>query len=367
MRFVIAILLVFANYALMATSQEPDVLYYKDEKLSLITGWGHPSPLELYYVQNRLEYPFKMISTGNYRGHIAAWKIENNKLYLHKISVRSEDYFPSYFNVQSSDLIRDVSGNVFAGWYSGMIKGVYNYYNYNGERQAYYYFQIRNGNIVDSACFQEDEYFSILRNADNAAGTSNISNNRLIELEDQYVCFYYRLMGEDTLKTSEKDILLIGPDGLSPLLQLFDYKILSWPYNWENLFKYGAPRCRWLLRNDSLFITDISIYSGCSFSEIDVERLSLSCFFDQTEEGKPVFCSWITDAFLLKYPLTTIAKEKDDFMKSYKEKKIMVVQNGRLKKMVSLPDYFSPYTVPKNLDDEILSLIEKVYRRCVFN
>lgn len=31
-----------------ATQQVPDILHYNDLKISVSTGWGHPSPLETY-------------------------------------------------------------------------------------------------------------------------------------------------------------------------------------------------------------------------------------------------------------------------------------------------------------------------------
>lgn len=50
-----------------ATEQQSDILFYNNEKLTIDIGWGHPSPLQTYYQQNGLNYPFRMLSTANYR------------------------------------------------------------------------------------------------------------------------------------------------------------------------------------------------------------------------------------------------------------------------------------------------------------
>ena len=65
-----------------STEQEPDILNFQEQKLRLQTGWGDPSPLETYFLQNNKKSPFRMLSSANYRGFIATWKIENDKLYL---------------------------------------------------------------------------------------------------------------------------------------------------------------------------------------------------------------------------------------------------------------------------------------------
>lgn len=84
-----------------ATEQVPDYLYYKNKKLTLDTGWGHPSPLQTYYYQNYIDYPFAMLSTANYRGHVAIWEIKNDKLFLKEIRINQDTFKPEKYNVKS--------------------------------------------------------------------------------------------------------------------------------------------------------------------------------------------------------------------------------------------------------------------------
>ena len=92
-QYFIYVFLICSNM-IYATKQVPDYLNYKNKKLTLNTGWGHPSPLQAYYYQNNLEYPFTWSSTANYRGHIAIWEISDNKLFLKEIQIDKEKYKP---------------------------------------------------------------------------------------------------------------------------------------------------------------------------------------------------------------------------------------------------------------------------------
>lgn len=101
MKKLILILAILINSGLLlATEQEPDFLYYNGKELTLSTGWGHPSPLETYYSQNNIEYPFTMLSTANYRGHVAIWEISDQKLFLKEIHVEKAKYNPEKFKVK---------------------------------------------------------------------------------------------------------------------------------------------------------------------------------------------------------------------------------------------------------------------------
>ena len=79
-----AILCVLPATAL-ATGQEPDVLIYKGKTYDLFAN-----PLEDFYPdENKRPVFFRqkgyVRSTGNWRGYVATWTIENNILYLVKI------------------------------------------------------------------------------------------------------------------------------------------------------------------------------------------------------------------------------------------------------------------------------------------
>lgn len=67
-----------------ATAQSPDRIVYKGKERMLFSN-----PLEGYYSSGRKRPDFMIAplttSTGNWRGYVAMWQIENGKLYLTKI------------------------------------------------------------------------------------------------------------------------------------------------------------------------------------------------------------------------------------------------------------------------------------------
>lgn len=116
----------FLVSGVFATAQEPDVLIHKGEKKSLFTN-----PLEHFYETGKSKRPKFMIepftvSSGNWRGYVATWEIDNNKLYLREIKawlcpgsteesckkVTIESVFPGK--------VRD--GRISAEWFTGKLR-----------------------------------------------------------------------------------------------------------------------------------------------------------------------------------------------------------------------------------------------------
>lgn len=67
-----------------ATGQQPDILIYKGKTYDLFAN-----PLGSFYENEKDKPPFRVrpnvMSTGNWRGYVATWKIENGFLYLVKL------------------------------------------------------------------------------------------------------------------------------------------------------------------------------------------------------------------------------------------------------------------------------------------
>lgn len=45
-----------------ATEQFPDIIVYEGKKYELSVGWGHPSPLEVFYIRTNAQSPFQSYS-----------------------------------------------------------------------------------------------------------------------------------------------------------------------------------------------------------------------------------------------------------------------------------------------------------------
>ena len=122
--FGIALLCVLPAAAL-ATGQEPDVIIYNGKTYSLFAN-----PLEDFYKDRKKRPPFRVepnvMSTGNWRGYVATWTIENGILYLVKIDAwicrdwNAQRCRKAKLSAIFARRYRD--GKVKADWFSGELR-----------------------------------------------------------------------------------------------------------------------------------------------------------------------------------------------------------------------------------------------------
>ncbi|MBB5035478.1 hypothetical protein [Prosthecobacter vanneervenii] len=133
-----------------ATEQEDDFILYRGERCALETHWLFPAPLQAYFADGKHgEYPLKMVSTANYRGHVATYEIADGRLYLAKIEPSAmvrmvELSLPNASKktgeaavaaavkkeqARLDETLRQIfpgraaaDGRIFADWYSGQLR-----------------------------------------------------------------------------------------------------------------------------------------------------------------------------------------------------------------------------------------------------
>lgn len=119
-----AIILSFLPAVVSATAQAPDVIEYDGKKYNLFTN-----PLESYFKEDerpKFHIGPGSMSSGNWRGYVATWKIEDGTLYLVGLdSWICKDLRPE--NCKRADLrelfgekYRD--GKVKADWFTGDLR-----------------------------------------------------------------------------------------------------------------------------------------------------------------------------------------------------------------------------------------------------
>ncbi len=355
--FCILVLLVVPGMAL-ATEQVPDILHYDGHELSLSTGWGHPSPLETYYYQSRLAYPFQGHSTNNYRGHIGVWEIANGKLYLTDIQIEDiepnearrygfdfvvQSYEPNEFGVTAGNFLTADNGTVVADWFSGILDC---YLAREGSFYASYLFQVRDGNVVDTDIVTDEDYRIFYESPPTTWSEELKHKYKMLLLSDNYVTYYFRLNENDAVKYEGQDCRLhTGFGRLSPVFGLYDNNHLNWPYNWENLEKCGAPHCQWLIEDDRLYLTGMELYSGLSFYTIETETLDMATLFSDRVVDGVVFADWVSGVYLIEHGYVT---QEDAGWPGYTftvftvtELTLIRMEEGRC---------IESYTVPKNFD-----------------
>lgn len=269
---IFTIVYLLAHTHIFATRQQPDILYYQGKELNLSTGWGHPSPLATYYLQTREPYPFSMLSTGNYRGHVATWEIKNGKLLLTKIAIEDSIIAPNELSG-----FTNLGVQIKAIWFNGVIRAsVLNLYD-DDEKDFGVILRIRKGEVIKSVEYIGAEWYDYF--AENIK--ANDEKVQMFKMYRSYLSFYYRLEGEMIDLEGEPCVLNVGSSKLSPIFCYYGNEFLSWPYNWENLSICGAPNSQWQIENDSLFLTGFTLKAGLSFSgptliEADLDSIGWS-------------------------------------------------------------------------------------------
>ena len=118
-------LLCVLSPAVLATGQDPDLIIYNGKTYSLFAN-----PLEEFYENRKNRPSFQVepgvMSTGNWRGYVATWAIENGILYLVKLDAwicRDWDA-KSCRKVKLSAIFgrRYRDGKVKADWFSGELR-----------------------------------------------------------------------------------------------------------------------------------------------------------------------------------------------------------------------------------------------------
>lgn len=306
-------LFLICSQMIFATEQMPDYLLYKGRKLILSTGWGHPSPLQTYFQQNDLKYPFQIWSTANYRGHVATWEIENNKFILHEIKVRNEIVNPSRYDIKSKSdtIIKD--GGIWADWFTGVL-------SCSMEKGSdSYFFYIRNGVVVENQIITEKDYKKIQNISEKDTANHELMRKySMLILNQNYISYYFRLSSEDQIFYNGVNGRFVSKQGYSPILGLFKNDHTQWLYNWENFEKTGAPCCKWVVNNDKVYLTEIGLNTGTSFFEVSKSNVPLMELFTDATENNQIYADWLTGVYIIQY-----GEEKEDpLLTGFKEFKI---------------------------------------------
>jgi len=363
MKKLILILAILINSGLLfATEQEPDFLYYNGKELTLSTGWGYPSPLETYYSQNDIEYPFTMLSTANYRGHIAIWDISDDKLFLKEIQVEKAKYKPEKFKVKSQSDSLSYKDKVFADWFTGVIIGEErNKKNYWKVVKSYYFY-VKHGKVVDIQELTEKDFKQIENISEKDTSNHDLmAKYSMLYLNNNYISYYFRIHGNDTIKFDTKGGYLSGNSGLSPVLLYFSNDHTKWPYNWENFEKSGAPFCTWIIENDSLLLTNIELHTGTGFYSIDKYSVDLKEIFPNRIIDKKVFGDWISEIYVVRHG----KNEEDENLPGYFEFKpseltYMRLKNGIVLEKYTVPADFDFKNLPANTDDGLKKILDEL-------
>nr|WP_321409593.1 hypothetical protein [uncultured Carboxylicivirga sp.] len=361
-KLIFIIVLIINSGLVLATDQEPDFIHYDGKKLTLSTGWGHPSPLETFYSQNKIEYPFTMLHTANYRGHVATWEISDDKLFLNEIQVRKAKYKPAKFNVTSQCDSLSSEDKVFADWFTGVIIGEERNKKNYWEVENSYYFYVKYGKVLDIQQVTEKDFKRIKQISEKDTSDHDLmAKYSMLYLNNNYISYYFRIHGNDTITFNNNGGYLSGNEGLSPVLLYYNNDHLKWPYNWENFDKSGAPFCTWTIENDSLLLTNIELHTGTGFYSIDKYQVDLIELFPDRISDNKVFGDWVSGIYIIRYG----KNEEDERLPGYFQFKpsdftYIRLKNGIVLEKYTIPADFDFENIPDETDDGLKKILEEL-------
>ena len=358
----IAVVLMAFCMTTYATDQESDIFLENGKKYDLYVNWGHPSPLQVLYIRTDTESPFRSFSTGNYRGHVATWQVCDSALYL--VSVDSRYHFggtgtywptdstridtvaePAFFGIQSlSGVAPGKDGTVFADWFSGVLEITPTYQDVKSgasERWVRYLY-FRNGKMLKDVTLMPKDRERLKDFKKNYKKDSDLMEKyQMAYLNQCYLSYYLRSgLDHDQVVFSNHQGRFQARDFRPMLMSLYDNDPLQFPFNWENFEKNGAPVCKWLIQNDSLFLCQVTLQSGLNLFEPEVENVELSELFrPERIVNKRVFAFWMSGSFVVEYG------EVEEDMFGMKEMKVdrrqtITLDSGRVVKSEWSPSAF---------------------------
>lgn len=353
------ILLLCFQSILIATDQVPDTLYYNGKVLLLRTGWGHPSPLQTYFSQNQIVYPFKMLGTANYRGHQAVWDIQNNKVYLRYIYVGKERHTPAEYKIVSKQG-DSVSGHgVSADWFSGVIESEE---QQGDEVLSSFYFHVKYGRIRNIQEITPEDYERVQNiSAKDTTDIELMNKYRMLYLNFKYLSYYFRLESEDSVIIDGRGGYINGPGGLSPIMQYYYNDHTAWPYNWENKGLSGAPHCTWLFKNNTMFLTKLTLYTGLDFEKIDKHPVELrKLFADKVQQGR-MMAERVSGIYMIKFGEFVLDKVIPDYQVfEVSDYKIIRITNGTITESYAVEKDFNFKNPPAEAPEGLLQILKEI-------
>ena len=165
-KFTTTIAILFCIFSLdcYATAQTPDSITIKNESYLLYTN-----PLDEYLAEIKWERPKQAsISSGNWRGYLASWKIEAGNMFLEDVTIalRGESIdFPR----KRGSILKDLFPNkkyIVATWYSGALiiphgkRTNYVHMGYGSTYEKYIVLRIDKGIVIEHLNYSSSQFDS---------------------------------------------------------------------------------------------------------------------------------------------------------------------------------------------------------------
>ena len=341
--------------SMFATVQSPDLLLVNKDTLYMDVGWGHLSPLQTYFSQKNITYPFEMLHTGNYRGHVATWSIDNGILYLKSIDVAGKIHKPSKF-LKEEKIESDNS--IIANWFSGFLLARVYQDNNSYELEFECYYHLKHGKLIKKAKYTELDYGRMKKEFKNGKKPEEIEGIEMYLNYEKYLAYYFRMYEDESINTNNGTGFISRPNGKKLILQYYNDDHLKWPYNWESKDKSGIPVGKWVIDDTQILLSGVKLHSGLGFYETEIHEIPISEIFNSKEEQ--IEASWLNGIYSIQFRKE--AKEKDKFsIYDYEIESIVIleIENGCIVEQCKIAGNFDFKKIDKNASKREQKLIQK--------
>lgn len=380
------LLLALCSASFAQKPQDPDTLLWNGRRYAAIVEPYNPSVLMAYYLQTAKSSPFTFWSSNNNRGHIATFEILNNALYLRSIEAKryrtrlgnlwtesgiDTIVSPDFFDISPFDSSASFSPDmILTDWFTGFLclkllpkdKKDAKSSEANGLRFLF----LEKGRISENTFISSLELSKLEKDPSDSRMQTQRS---LLQRYHALVDFYARcsMDREEVLFNGHSGLFEHKPNSLTLAMLFHNNDPFSYYANsTDGRIIDAAPFGKWLIRGDSLFLSQLSSHSGKDIFSYSSNLLDISRFLaDSISEGLSAsnrnsapdgafFADWVSGDFVIHYgswdklamdvPVYTVAK----------------TQTLRIVNGVVTSSLFSP----SSFDDDLESAAASAFNPC---
>lgn len=343
--------------------QDADTLLWNGRKYVVAVERDVPSVVMTYFQRTSTSVPFQHWSSNNNRGHIAALELLNEELYL--VNIEAKRYktrtgnlwtetgidtvvTPDYFNIHPLSKVQPVGESaVLADWYSGVMElrlvPKDKKEQKSDEAQGTRYLNVVNGQIIDNV-FISDKSIALYQSGKLKLGKEQAV---VFHRNKRFKEFYQRcaMDREEVIYNGHQGLFQKEANGLTLVMEFFGNDPTKCATSWLNRVRddSGAPFGSWLLRDDSLFLSEITTHNdsgkfGQGMSDYLADSIvdGLAYCHRRFTADHCFFADWINGEYVIYYGnWQTNSFGVSDYV-VYKTQKI------RVKDGVVLSSQFSP-------------------------
>ena len=361
--------------------QDADTLMWNSRKYTVTVERDVPSVVMTYFQRTSTAAPFQHWSSNNNRGHIATLEMLNEGLYL--VNIEAKRYktrtgnlwtetgidtivTPDYFYIQPLSKMQPVGeSSVLADWYSGVMElhlvPKDKKEQKSDEAQGTRYLNVINGQIVGNE-FISDKSMALYQSGKMKLGKYQ---SKIYHQNKRFKEFYRRcaMDREEVIYNGHKGLFQREANALTLVMEFFGNDPTKCNTSWLSRVREdsGAPFGSWVLRNDSLFLSEITTHNdsgtyGQGMSDYLADSIvdGLAYCHRRFTADHCFFADWINGEYVIHYG----KRQTNNF--GVADYVVYKTQKIRVKDGVVLSSQFSP----RSFDEDELELASTGFAVC---